>query len=238
MSMERINPDDIEIAYEVTGDQTLQLHLERYRYAGQYLLPGTVADIACGTGYGSYLLATAYGKEVTQIIAGDIDETTIAFARTRYQHPLIRFMVMDALCFEAGIALNNIISLETIEHLPNPAAFVQHASKQLVKGGRFITSAPVTPSMDANPYHLHDFTAASFRKMFINAGLKEVRSFIQLQPYHPLPLLQRKEERSKDLRRNILRYYLTHPGKFFLRIFSLLRDGFTNKYLVVVFEKL
>jgi SAM-dependent methyltransferase len=236
--MERIYPDSIDANNEATGDQTLQLHLERYRYAGQHLLPGSVADIACGSGYGSYLLATEYGKHIQRIIAGDIDEPSIAFAGTRYAHPLINFIITDAIRFEAGIALDNIISLETIEHLGDPAAFVLQASKQLVKGGRFIASAPITPSMDANPYHLHDFTPKSFRKMFTSAGLKEIHSFIQVQPYQPLPLLQRKEERSKDLRRNILRYYLTHPGKFFLRISSLLKDGFTNKYLVVVFEKL
>jgi 2-polyprenyl-3-methyl-5-hydroxy-6-metoxy-1,4-benzoquinol methylase len=238
MSMERIYPDSMEANGEITGDETLRLHLERYRYAGRHLVPGSVADIACGSGYGSHLLATEYSKYIRQIIAGDIDQDTISFARTRYAHPLIEFIVTDALGFEANTELDNVLSLETIEHLENPVAFVQQVARQLAKGGRFMASAPITPSMDANPYHLHDFTATSFRKMFTDAGLHEIDSFIQVQPYQPLPLLQRKEERSKDLRRNILRYYLTHPGKFFLRISSMLKDGFTNKYLVVVFEKL
>jgi 2-polyprenyl-3-methyl-5-hydroxy-6-metoxy-1,4-benzoquinol methylase len=237
MSMERIYPDTIELN-EVTGDQSLQLHLERYNYAGQHLLPGNIADIACGAGYGSYLLATRYGDNIEHIIAADIDRDCIELASKRYAHPLIHFITADALQFKAGLTLNNIVSLETIEHLPDPATFVQQVSRQLVKGGRFIASAPVTPSMDANPYHLHDFTIRSFKKIFIDAGLKEVTSFIQLQRYNPLPLLQHKEKRSKDLRRNMLRYYLDHPNKFFLRLSSLFKDGFTNKYAVVVFEKL
>ena len=44
----------------------------------------------------------------------------------------------------------------------------------LVKGGRFIASAPVTPSMDANPFHQTDFTIKSFKKLFTSAGLVEI----------------------------------------------------------------
>ena len=237
MSMERIYPDQI-LPDEITGSESLQLHLERYNYAGKHLLTGNVADLACGAGYGSFLLATEYGNKATQIIAADIDEDCIRFANSRYAHPSIRFVATDVFHFEAGIPLHNIVSLETIEHLPDPGSFVQQVSRQLVKGGRFIASAPITPSMDANPYHLHDFTISSFKKMFLDAGLKEVDFFIQIQRYHPLPLLRRKEKRSKDLRRSILRYYVNHPNKFFLRIGSLFKDGFTNKYLVAVFEKL
>jgi 2-polyprenyl-3-methyl-5-hydroxy-6-metoxy-1,4-benzoquinol methylase len=235
--MERIYPDSIEMN-EATGDQTLLLHLERYAFAGKHLLPGYLADIACGAGYGSYLLASQYGAAVEKIFAVDIDEASIAFARNRYPHPLIQFTTSDALRFTAGVVLNNIVSLETIEHLPDPVAFVKHVSGQLATGGRFIASAPVTPSMDANPYHLHDFTVASFKQMFTDAGMREVSSYMQIQRYNPIPLLQRKEKRSEDLRKNVLGYYLKHPGKFFLRLSSLIKDGFTNKYLVVVFEKL
>ena len=92
--------------------------------------------------------------------------------------------------------------------------------------------------MDANPYHLQDFTIRSFKKLFAEAGFREVDSIIQVQRFNPLPLLSRKEKRSKDLRRNVLRYYIDHPNKLMLRVGSLFKDGFANKYLVAVFEKL
>lgn len=237
MSMERINPESL-FAEEATGSETLQLHLERYHYAGRNLLPGRVADIACGVGYGSYLLATDYGRDIQELIAADIDEASIRYARERYAHAAIRFMQADAYSFDAEGLLHNIVSLETIEHLADPARFVKLAGQQLVRGGRFIASAPVTPSMDANPYHLQDFTARSFKRLFADAGFREVDSFIQVQRFNPLPLLSRKEKRSKDLRRNVLRYYLHHPNKLMLRVGSLFKDGFANKYLVAVFEKL
>jgi 2-polyprenyl-3-methyl-5-hydroxy-6-metoxy-1,4-benzoquinol methylase len=235
-SLERVVPD-LMASNEATGDETLQLHLERYRYAGNHLVPGTVADMACGVGYGSYLLATTCTDTITSIVAGDIDSESIEYARVYYKHANIAFKVVDATTFQSSQPLNNIVSLETIEHLPQPQLFVQHLAKQLAPKGRFIASAPITPSMDANPYHLHDFTATTFTKMFTDAGLKKVHSFVQVQSYRPFSVIGRKEERSKDLRKNILGYYATHPGKFFLRIKSLLTDGFTNKYLVAVFEK-
>jgi cyclopropane fatty-acyl-phospholipid synthase-like methyltransferase len=236
-SLERIDPDAISAA-ETTGADTLQLHLERYRFAGAHLRPGRVADVACGVGYGSYLLATEFGAKISGIIAADIDESSIQRAVKRYAHPSIEFVVKNALEFSAPAPLDNIVSLETIEHLPDPRSFVRHLGGQMVRGGRFIASAPITPSMDANPYHLSDFTASSFRKLFDDSGFREIDSLIQMQPYNPFKIVGRQEERSKDLRTNLPGYYLQNPAKLFLRLKSLATDGFTNKYLVGVFEKM
>jgi SAM-dependent methyltransferase len=235
-SLERIDPDLLAKG-EATGLQTLQLHLARYEYAARFLQPGRCADIACGIGYGSHLLATRYGDRIESIIAVDIDEASISAANNRYAHPKISFIAADATAFVSSIPFSTIISLETIEHLPNPAAFVKHLAGQLIPGGHYIASVPVTPSMDANPYHLHDFTPASFEKLFTDAGLKMIDSFIQVQPYKFFDVVSKKEERSKDLRSGMLGYYLSHPGKFFLRMRSLLTDGFTNKYMVAAFLK-
>ena len=70
------------------------------------------------------------------------------------------------------------------------------------------------------------------------AGFKELHSYIQVQSYNPFAMIARSEQRSEQLRKNVARYYWQHPGKFLLRLQSLLKDGFTNKYLVAVFEKL
>ena len=236
-SLERIDPDRVA-TNETTGAATLQLHLQRYHYAGRFLIKGNCADIACGIGYGAYLFATEYANSIDRIVAVDLEEAAIERARSRYAHPSIEFVVSDAMLFHPVFRLQNIVSLETIEHLPDPAGFVRNMSNYLVKGGRFIASVPITPSMDANPYHLHDFSKTSFIKLFEDAGLTMIDSFVQKQSYQLFSILNKKEERSKDLRKGILSYYMRHPNKFFLRLSSLLKDGFTNKYLVAVFEKL
>lgn len=236
-SLERIYPDHMQQSNGADEKRTLQLHIERYKYAGCMLSPGIVADVACGSGYGSYLLATQFNQQVNKIIAFDKSEEAIAYAQTRYNHPKITFVVSDVMVNYVEKA-NTIISLETIEHLENPQQFILHWAMQLQPGGRFIVSVPVTPSVDANPFHCQDFTVASFKSIFLKIGLREVDSFIQKQSYSPIRMIfNRKAAGHRSTRRNLIGYYIKKPGKFFLRIRSIVKDGFTNKYLVAVFEK-
>jgi 2-polyprenyl-3-methyl-5-hydroxy-6-metoxy-1,4-benzoquinol methylase len=181
-SLERINPLD-QSDQTIAGAESLQLHLERYHFAGVHIVPGTVADLACGVGYGSHLLATEYTEMAELIHAMDADNDAIAFAQQHYAHSKVTFTCGDIFAFAPTQEINNVISLETLEHLPNPHHFVKHIAAYMPKGGRFIASAPVTPSMDANPYHLQDFTAKSFRAMFEDAGFVELKHMIQVQPY-------------------------------------------------------
>lgn len=236
-NLERINPDFV-VDDEILGQKTLELHLERYRFAAKHLHDGAVADIACGVGYGSFLLLEECGDRISHIYAIDNDPESIRFASGRYAHNKITFIEADALNYRSPEKLNTVVSLETLEHLEDPSAFIQHMSRQLVAGGRFIASVPITPSMDANPYHLHDFTVKKFKKMFTDARMKEIGSLIQQQPYSIFSILKQKEERSKDLRKNIAGYYASKPGKLLLRLKSLVKDGWNNKYIVTAFQKL
>jgi 2-polyprenyl-3-methyl-5-hydroxy-6-metoxy-1,4-benzoquinol methylase len=235
-NLERINPD-LVVENEILGQKTLELHLGRYRFAAKHLSDGMVADIACGVGYGSFLLADECGDRIKKIYAIDNNAESIRFATRRYAHPKITFTEGDAMHYQAPGKLNTIVSLETLEHLEDPAGFIQHMARQLVSGGRFIASVPITPSMDANPYHLHDFTIKGFKKMFTDAGMKEIDSIIQQQPYSVFSIIKKEEERSKDLRKNIAGYYMRNPGKLLLRLKSLVIDGWNNKYIVTAFQK-
>ena len=235
-SLERIYPAEGS-SETISGSETLQLHLQRYHFAGRNLLPGIVADVACGAGYGSYLLATEYGKNIDRIIAIDNSPTAIDYCKSFYLHNKIYYELKDVFDFRPIGPINTVVSLETIEHLADPERFVNHFSLMLAKGGRFIASAPVTPSMDANPFHQNDFTINSFKRLFTSAGFVEIDSLIQIQQYRAFTMISNKEGRSQDLRKALVVYYLENPRKFFSRLKSLFTDGFTNKYLVVVFEK-
>ncbi|HYF32395.1 MAG TPA: class I SAM-dependent methyltransferase [Chitinophagaceae bacterium] len=232
-TMERIMPDLMR-----TGDKaaqlSLKLHLERYHFACQHLLPGRVLDIACGTGYGTRQLAECSGNAC---IGVDVSFDAIAYATNRYAHPDIRFICEDVLQFTDAGRFQNIVSLETIEHLQDPAVVVAHLYELLLPGGRLIASAPVTPSVDANPYHVNDFTARSFRALFAKHKLAEVASLVQRQPYSIREIFSKKTGRTSNARKGLVRYYLSNPGKFFLRIRSLLTDGLNNHYLVLVLQK-
>jgi len=235
VTLERIVPDSLS-GSDGLDSRSLQLHLERYEFAASHLRPGRLLDIACGTGYGSHMLAT--NEAVDSITAVDISTTAIDYARQRYAHNKIDFRQADALSFSDTRLFNTIVSLETIEHLPDPAGFVRRLYDLLLPGGILIASAPVTPSTDGNPYHATDFSPASFRKLFKEYPLTESNSLLQVQPYGFNGIFRKHEQqRTQHMRRNLFGWYLAHPRVFFLRIQSLLVDGFKNKYLTLALTK-
>ena len=235
-SLERFNPSTQE-ENTIFGAEVLRFHLERYRYAGRHLAPGLIGDIACGTGYGSNILITEFPEKIKRILAVDNYAEAIEYARRTYQHPLIDFQLQDAQTLKAALSFDTVVCFETLEHLEHPAEFVQRISNHIVKGGKFIVSVPITPSMDANPYHLHDFTSRKLNKICESSNLFLRHNFIQQQKYNPFLLASKTNHRTDQLRKNIINYYLNHPRKFFLRLKSILADGFRNKYYVGVFEK-
>jgi SAM-dependent methyltransferase len=232
-TMERIIPD--MITNDDAGAQlSLKLHLERYHFACKHLVPGRALDIACGAGYGTSILASCSEHECVGV---DLSAEAISYAANRYAHPRIKFVQQSLMDFTDDRKFHNIISLETIEHVHDPAKAVAHLSKLLLPGGRLIISAPVTPSMDGNPYHVNDFTPRSFRKLFKGTGLVETSSLTQKQPYTLKDVVGKKEGRKSELRQGLAGYYLSHPEKFFLRVRSLLTDGLSNNYLIMVLAK-
>lgn len=233
-SLERLIPDSLD-PDDATGMATFQLHLERYGFAAAHAQPGRVLDCACGVGYGTRRLLEA--DSIQAAVGVDLSADAIATARERYAHPDARFEISDALQYRSLDQFDTVVSLETIEHVPDPQALVAHLVSLLRPGGVFVGSVPTTPSMDANPYHLHDFTEASFRALLAANGLKEFASFPQEQPFNPLRVATRQEKRTQDLRQDLLGYYLQNPGKLWLRFWSTVVDGFRNKYLTIAARK-
>ncbi len=171
--MERIVPD--QLAEDDPAEAaTLRVHLERYSFAAKHLVESTVLDIACGVGYGTRALADECAM-LTQATGVDISARSIDYAKRRYGNDRVEFHHSDAGSFTPPELFDNVVSLETIEHLPDPATFVKQVVDMLRPGGVLVASVPVTPSVDANPHHLHDFTARQFRGMF--AGFDEIAAF-------------------------------------------------------------
>jgi len=121
--------------------------------------------------------------------------------------------------------------------VPDPRALLIHLVSLLKPNGILIGSVPITPSVDANPHHLTDFSAASFRDLGKTLRLLEVDALVQEQSYNPVSVLTGKEKRSTDIRRNLGAYYVANPGRFWARMYSTLCYGFNNRYLTVVRKK-
>jgi len=235
-SLERIVPDHIE-EDSTTGLQTLHLHQARYTFAAKHIQSGRILDMASGTGYGSEILLHTSQAHITEIIGVDISSEAVAYAKKRYAHPSVTFLNQDIDTFDDLEKFQSIVSLETIEHLPNPEYFVHKLVGLLKPGGILICSAPTTPSVDVNPYHLNDFTENSFRQIFQKQGLIEIDCLNQIQPYSLGAVRNKRETRMKDLRSNLLAYYFTHPHRAIKRFWATLRYGFTNRYLTLACKK-
>jgi len=249
-ALERLVPDEVEKA-GATGAETLQLHLDRYAFAGNQIAEdaewragagarpvkdaGRVLDLACGVGYGTRLVADRCGPRVS-VLGVDVSAAAVGYASRRYGGANVAFAVGDAMGFAPDAPFDAVVSLETIEHLPDPVGFVARLASWVRPGGLVVASVPTTPSVDLNPHHLHDFSESRFRAFFEGHGMREQARLAQIQPVSPLAILRRDEMRLRDARRNLLGWYARHPAALARRIGATLRHGFANHYLTIAWR--
>ena len=93
-------------------------HLARYEFAAALLPPGSaVGDLACGTAYGSALLARTAGR----VLGVDDVPRVVARARSRYGHVAnVEFVCADLRRLDLAGELDAVISFETLEHFAEP----------------------------------------------------------------------------------------------------------------------
>jgi len=234
-SLERLIPDDLSQT-DVTGRRTLELHVERYRFAARHVAPGRALDIACGVGYGTRLLADE-NSGLSFCLGVDLSEDAVRYAEGRYARPGVSFAQADALEFHDAEGFDTIVSLETLEHVSDPQRLIDNLARMLCPGGVLVASVPTTPSVDVNPHHLHDFSERSFRRMVRGHPLREYAHLLQLQAVSPMAVLRRGEERLADRRPGLLRHYARHPAGFLERAWATLRYGFANRYLTIAWQR-
>lgn len=235
-TLERIIPDNIT-EKDAEAWLVLQVHLERYRFALKHVQPGRLLDLACGVGYGSYFLAADDTGLISEIVAVDNNKDVIAYAKSRYSHPRIKYAEADALLFDDPEKFSTIVAFETIEHMKTPRLFLDRLYSLLLPGGVLLLSAPTVPTADLNPHHFSDFTESSLRKLVSHYQLEETDCLYQKQKYKPGNLLNKKIAGKRYLRKNLLKYYLKNPLSLWHRMMALFRHGFSIKYLSLALKK-
>lgn len=144
-------------------------HLIRYFFASQFVKGKVVLDAACGSGYGSQLLALAGAKKV---IGVDIRKDVINYAKKNYSHPNIEYRVGDLNSLSLPKkSVDLIVSFETIEHVDNPEKVMKLLKGFLSSDGMAVWSTPDKKHTEhENEFHLHEMSKMEFRgvlkKMF------------------------------------------------------------------------
>ncbi|MFM8409577.1 MAG: class I SAM-dependent methyltransferase, partial [Alphaproteobacteria bacterium] len=127
-----------------------------------------VLDLACGTGYGTAVLA----ERAAEVIGGDVDVEAIESIDSSFpENPQVRFEVMDGTKLPFSDArFDVVVSFETIEHTRDYEAMLDEFRRVIKPGGLFFVSTPnrLVQSPDGiihNPFHTQEFTPDEFRAL-------------------------------------------------------------------------
>ena len=140
-------------------------HRAGYLFAQRFCAGKKVLDAACGSGYGSALLA----QTARSVMGVDVAAEAIEYSRAQYGSDNVQFAQADclALPFSSGY-FDVITAFEIIEHLPDAAVFLLELRRVLAPAGLLVLSTPnrlyyTEDRGEVNPFHQREFSFAEFR---------------------------------------------------------------------------
>ena len=141
---ERVNISNLNKVLENfdKAPSLIKNHIKRYLFACSILKNGTIVDIACGSGYGSKLLA----NNGLNVLAIDISNEALEFAKKNNDHKRIKWMCGDIKNISQIVdkEINAIICFETLEHIESgQEEIVCQFAKILGQKGPAICSIPL-----------------------------------------------------------------------------------------------
>jgi len=160
----------------LTGERTLpdvpeenywfQRHLAVYRWIAERVAGLSVVDMACGEGYGTAELA----RRAARVTGVDANPEAFEHARLKYTRPGVSFE-RDLVQTWSG-ECDAVVFLQTIEHVPDPDAVLEHFSSQLRPGGiafvstpNVLTLAPDGAEKSGYPWHVKEYRPEEFRAL-------------------------------------------------------------------------
>ena len=144
-------------------------HIHRYNEALLHInSDDTVLDIACGTGFGTDIIA---GKTRGKVIGGDIAAEAIEECRRHWQKTNLEFRVLDGTKLDfADRYFDKIVSFETLEHTGQYREMIAEFARVLKPGGQLILSTPnrevsSPDNIIINPFHIQEFTVEELKQL-------------------------------------------------------------------------
>jgi SAM-dependent methyltransferase len=164
----------------LTGERTLpdvpeenywyQRHLVVYEWIASQLAGKRVVDMACGEGYGAARLADVSAE----VVGVDANPEAFAHASLRYRKPNLTYerSLVETYAADAPGSFDAVTFLQTVEHVRDPAAVLNHFKTLLAPGGRayistpnLLTLAPEGAEKSENPWHIKEYRAHEFREL-------------------------------------------------------------------------
>src|SRR5437588_363103 len=150
---------------ELTGERTLpdvplenywyQRHLAVYEWIGARVTGRRVIDMACGEGYGSEVLS----RTAASVTGVDANPDAHEHAALRYRRQNLRFERGMVEMYGEPASYDAVVFLQTIEHVQQPKAVLEHFNALLAPGGvayvstpNVLTLAPPGAEKSANPW--------------------------------------------------------------------------------------
>jgi SAM-dependent methyltransferase len=158
---------------ELTGERTLpdlpvenywfRRHLAVYEWIAARCRGRRVADLACGEGYGSAVLA----RTAAEVVGVDANPEAYEHARLKYREANLRFE--RALVESFDQPCDAIVFLQTIEHVAEPRTllrgFAELAPVAFVSTPNRLTLAPPGAAKSDNPWHLREYSPPEYRAL-------------------------------------------------------------------------
>ena len=147
----RVDPT-LGIDYFIEKEDKQRIHhLARYYWAREVLADiqlESVLDIACGAGFGSFLLAHFLPN--TFITGADINHKAIEHAQRNFELPNLNYICADMASWQMtknGISnplgkYDAIVSFDTLEHLKHREIALMRITENLPNNGVFLLSTP------------------------------------------------------------------------------------------------
>jgi 2-polyprenyl-3-methyl-5-hydroxy-6-metoxy-1,4-benzoquinol methylase len=151
--------------YHVAGQSISAGDMLGYHYdlCTKWISDGdSVLDIACGDGFGTDTIA---GRDIT-ITGADIDCEAVEEARRLHpKRDNMNFEVEDVLGLSyADSTFDVVLSMETIEHVPDETMYLEEIRRVLRPGGRLVLSTPQN-SFGAVPFNGNHFKEYSLKEL-------------------------------------------------------------------------
>jgi SAM-dependent methyltransferase len=160
----------------LTGERTLpdvpeenywyRRHLAVYEWIAERVWGRDVVDLACGEGYGSAVLA----RRARSVVGVDANPEAFEHARLKYTTDGVRFE-RDMIETWRG-DVDCVVFLQTIEHVQDPDAVLEHVRELVGERGLAFVSTPNLLTLagpgaekSGNPWHVKEYRAPEFRDL-------------------------------------------------------------------------